>query len=445
VSATVQPQIETVAAPLETRSWSVGSRIAFRFCFLYFGLYCLLTQIFWGLLPIPGLNIDIRELGTYPPFRNIVIWTAEHVFRYSQPLVYSGSGSGDKVFDWVQVFCLLVVALLGTVIWSALDRRRGHYEQLYKWFRVFIRFAVAGQMFGYGIVKLVPLQMPFPFLTKLLERYGDFSPMGVLWFSVGASPAYEMFVGSAELLAGVLLIIPATTMLGALISLIDMSYVFALNMTYDVPVKLFAFHMILLALFLLVPERLRIARFCFQNCAIEAPVTSRLFTKERANRIAVVVQVVFGLMMLGTAAYGARQGWYQYGRGAPKSPFYGIWNVDEMSIDGVVRSPLITDYDRWRRVVFDFPQTMQFQRMDDSFAAFAVTFDPKQNTLALKKRTDPKWNGHLTVQRQDAGRMTLDGRLGQHAVRMQLSSMDRNKFLLVSRGFHWIQDYPFNR
>ena len=32
-----------------------------------------------------------------------------------------------------------------------------------------------------------------------------------------------------------------------------------------------------------------------------------------------------------------------------------------------------------------------------------------------------------------------------HAVHMQLKLKDRNQFLLVNRGFHWIQEYPFNR
>ncbi len=40
-------------------------------------------------------------------------------------------------------------------------------------------------------------------------------------------------VGSGELLAGLLLIISATSMLGALICLFDMIEVFALTMTYD--------------------------------------------------------------------------------------------------------------------------------------------------------------------------------------------------------------------
>ena len=443
MSATLQTPADVSGDQLQPARWGLASRIAFRFCLVYFGLYCLLTQILSGLLPTPG--IDMPEPGTLLPFRQIVIWTAEHVFRYKQALVYSGSGSGDKVFDWVQVFCFLLMALLGTCIWSALDRKRANYEELYKWFRVFLRFALAGQMFVYGTVKAIPMQMPFPFLRELLERFGDLSPMGVLWSSVGASPAYERFVGCAELLAGLLLVIPATTMLGALICIIDMTEVFVLNMTYDVPVKLFSFHMILMAAFLLIPHRWRLAQFCFRDCAVAAAAGRRLFAGERANRVAVAAQLVFGLLLFGTAVHGALQNWSKYGGGAPKSPLYGIWNVDEMSIDGIVRSPLLTDYDRWRRVVFDSPQSMGFERMDDSFGGFAATYDAKQAALALKKRNDPKWKGQLTVRRQGAGHITLDGRLGQHTTHMQLSRIDRNKFVLISRGFHWIQDYPFNR
>jgi hypothetical protein len=32
-----------------------------------------------------------------------------------------------------------------------------------------------------------------------------------------------------------------------------------------------------------------------------------------------------------------------------------------------------------------------------------------------------------------------------HTIHMQLALFDRNRFLLVTRGFHWIQEYPFNR
>jgi hypothetical protein len=39
----------------------------------------------------------------------------------------------------------------------------------------------------------------------------------------------------------------------------------------------------------------------------------------------------------------------------------------------------------------------------------------------------------------------MDGRMDNHQVHMELQLTDRNSFLLVSRGFHWIQEAPFGR
>jgi hypothetical protein len=41
--------------------------------------------------------------------------------------------------------------------------------------------------------------------------------------------------------------------------------------------------------------------------------------------------------------------------------------------------------------------------------------------------------------------LTLDGDMDKHKVHMQLQLVDRKTFLLVNRGFHWVQEYPFNR
>src|SRR5215471_2870428 len=208
----VQLEEECTVHELPQR-WNAATRVAFRFCFVYFGLYCLLNQILTSLVPLP--NVDIPDLSTVVPVRNVVLWAGKHILGINSPIAYAATGSGDKTFDWVLLFCMLVVALFATVVWSILDGRREDYSDLYKWFRLFIRVCLAGQMFVYGFAKVVPTQMPFPALTKLLEPYGNFSPMGVLWSSIGASPAYEIFAGSAEVLAGVLLIVPRTAMLGA--------------------------------------------------------------------------------------------------------------------------------------------------------------------------------------------------------------------------------------
>src|SRR5258708_7542444 len=435
-----QAEAEQVRTESERPRWKAASRVAFRFSLLYLGLYCL-TNVLTALFPIPG----IPDLATLSPIRQIVFWTAAHVFHVSTPLIYTGSGSGDKTFDWVLSFCLLFIGLFATVVWSVLDRKRENYIAVHKWFYLFLRFAVGSLLLHYGMVKVVPLQMAFPFLTKLVEPFGNFSPMAVLWSSVGASPGYEMFVGSAEMLGGILLFLPRTATLGALICLADATEVFMLNMTYDVPVKLFSFHLILMSLVLLAPELPRLASFFFSNRAVNPSMRSQLFRTPRANRVALIVQVVFGLLLIALNGYGAWTNWYVFGGGAPKSPLYGIWNVDQLSRDGELRPALLTDKDRWRRVIFERPGAMAFQRMDDTFVYYGAAIDTKDGAIALTNRTDKNWKGKLKFQRPSRDQIVLDGEMDGHSLRMQLKLLDRNKLLLLNRGFHWIQEYPFSR
>jgi hypothetical protein len=439
-----QPQPEIQPNELPQPKWSLALRVAFRFCCIYFALFAFYDQIFISLFTA-AFDVDIQNPSTFWPARQTVIWTAIHLFHGPSTLTYQDNGSGDKTFDWVLTFCLLVFSVLVTAAWSVLDRKRPNYITLHKWFRVFVRFALAGQMLLYGFVKAVPLQMPYPFLTRLLEPFGSFSPMGVLWSSIGASPAYETFTGCAEILGGLLLLAPRTTLLGALICAADLTQIFMLNMTYDVPVKLLSFHLLLLAVVLLAPDLPRMFMFFFSNRATEPAPPMDLFQTPRARRIALAAEVVFGLWLIGTNIYGAWQGWHLYGGGQEKSKLYGIWDVETLSLDSQLRAPLLTDKDRWRRAIFERPKNMTFQRIDGSFAGYGASLDVKRNSLTLTKGSDKNWKANFIFQRAAPDRLTLDGDMDKHKVHMELRLFDRNKFLLVNRGFHWVNEFPFNR
>lgn len=439
--STPATQLQSGVEP-KRQIWSPGTRVGFRFCFVYFTLYCLSNQIVTGLLPIS--IIEIPDPATKWPMRQIVTWVAIHVFHVKTELVYF-SGSGDKTFDWVLVFCLLVFSVFATIVWSLLDRKHEQYAALYKWFRLFIRFCLVGQMFGYGLAKAIPLQMPFPSLARLVEPYGNFSLMGVLWASIGASRAYEIFAGVAETLGGILLIFPRTMTLGALVCLLDMVQVFMLNMTYDVPVKLFSFHLILMSLLLLVPDFRRLADFFLLDRAADPPSHPSLFRTPRGNRIALAAQIVFGFLLLGMNAYGSWTARAQYGEAQEKSALYGIWNITDMTVDGQSRVPLLTDNGRWRRAIFELPTRMVFQRMDDTLERYSCHVDVKGGSLELTKDEDKNWKASFVFQRPTPEQLILDGEMDSHKLHMQLQLFDRQKFLLVSRGFHWIQEYPFNR
>jgi len=74
----------------------------------------------------------------------------------------------DSDFYWVQAFWLLIVSVIATAAWSLLDRKRDNYHVLNRYFRFFVRFGLAAQMFEYGMTKLIPTQFPSPSLNTLV-------------------------------------------------------------------------------------------------------------------------------------------------------------------------------------------------------------------------------------------------------------------------------------
>jgi uncharacterized membrane protein YphA (DoxX/SURF4 family) len=445
------PEIDALpASPTQPSSppdvqprWSLATRIAFRLCFLYFSLYVFSTQMLGGLVPFSWA----RNLGGTALMQRIVTWTGAHVFHVGYAYSFQTTGSGDKTVDYLQAFSLLMISIAATVVWSLADRRRPNYRALNKWFRVFLRFSVGSTMIGYGMVKAVPLQMPAPGLQRLLEPFGNFSPMGVLWYSVGASKGYEIFAGLMELTGGVLLFVPMLATLGAMVTFADSVQIFTLNMTYDVPVKLFSLHLILMSLVLIAPEAARIARVLVFNRTAGPSEQPPLFRRRSLVSIAIAIQLGYGSFLLWDAYSGARQSWTQYGGGAPKSPLYGIWNIETMTVDGHTRSPLVTDYGRWRRVFFQTPTAMTFQRMDDTFLGYGAKIDMAAKTIAVTGGPPGTPASTFRFQQPDGERLILDGALDGHIIHIDARLFDRNKFLLVSRGqqFNWIQERPFNR
>jgi hypothetical protein len=148
---------------------------------------------------------------------------------------------------------------------------------------------------------------------------------------------------------------------------------------------------------------------------------------------------------MGMNAYGSWSLWHTFGGGSPKSALYGIWNVEELVIDGQPRPPLMSDQERWRRAIFDVPTRAAFQKMDESLVRFGSEIDTKSNSVKLTKNDDKKWKTMFVYTRPAADQLTLEGEMDGHKEKMVLQRVDRGKFLLVSRGFHWIQEYPFNR
>ena len=416
---------------------SVWRAFAFRFTVVYFALYSAATQILGGVLLLPGAALP--ALGTVWPMRDITLALAQNVFGLTPPLLYTGN-SGDTAFHWVQNAWLLMLALTAAALWSARDRDRDH-PALRTWFRVFLRFALAAQMFYYGMAKIVPTQFPPPGLVTLIEPVGHASLSDLLWTFIGASLPYQIFTGCAELLAGLLLLTPQTTTLGALIGVADMLQVFVLNMTYDFGLKQISFHLLVMFVWLLAPEFRWLASVLVLNRPA-SPSTGHLpFATARANRIALIAQVAFGAyLVVMFTSLSVRYYYAAGGPGSPKSPLYGIWNVEQLSVDDEIRPAVMNDYDRrWRRVIFDAPNVAVFQRTDDSLAHYGASIDEAGRSLALTKRNSRTWSARFSIERPSRDRLVLVGDMDHYRIRLQLRLVELDTFRLLRSRFRWVR------
>jgi len=420
--------------------WQVAKRIAFRYTFVYFLLY----SFPFPLQHIPYLGGYISRYYSLL-WQSVVPWVGKHILRVSYDIPIAMSGSGDKTYDWVQNFCFLTLAALATIVWSLLDRKRISYQKLHQWFTLYMRFVLAGWMIVYGAMKAIPTQMPRPFLTRLIEPYGDFSLMGVLWSFMGASPAYTSITGTIELVGGILLIFPRTTILGAIVSFIAMVQVFILNMCYDVPVKLFSFNLVLMSVFLLAPHMGRMMKVLLLNRATEPAPVHPFFERRWLNRSLLIAQIAFGLYLVGMNMYGSYEGYNRYGTGAPKPPLYGIWMVEDYNINGEVKPPLLTDEARWQRVIIQNQSGLVIQPMRGANVFYRSQLDMENKTLSLGKATDQEWKADFTFEETEPGQMKLTGAMDGNRIEAKLVRFDETQYLLNSRGFHWIQERPFNR
>ena len=76
---------------------------------------------------------------------------------------------------------------------------------------------------------------------------------------------------------------------------------------------------------------------------------------------------------------------------------------------------------------------------------FVLDLNMENKSLSLGKRDNSDWKAEFSFEEIDPELITLSGEMDGHKTNAKLVRFDESKFLLRNRGFHWIQEYPFNR
>lgn len=437
----LEPQTEPAitSSPETPVQWSTTLKIAFRFAFCYFGLYCFPFP--FGALPYTDKPNEWYEAI----WHKVVPWFAQHVLHLAQPITIFTNGSGDTTYDYVRALCFLIIAAIATVAWTTLDSKRQNYMRLADGWRLYIRLTLGAALLSYGAFKVIPSQFPPLLQWRYLETYGTSSPMGILWSFMSASKTYTIFAGAVEVLGGALLFIPRLSTLGALVSIGAMANVFLLNMSYDVPVKLYSFHLLLSSIVVALPQMQRLTRFFVLNQTVEPARVELRFQKRWSNYALLAGQLALGICVGATTFRISYQQLKTFTSSGIVSPaLHGAWNVDEFDVDGRPLPPLLTDTLRWQKVIFDFRGVLAFQQMNGNIMRLSAKIDADKRAIEMTKRNDAKWKANLTYALPTADTMTMDGEIDGQKVLIKLHHLD-GKYFLNTRGFHWINEFPLNR
>ncbi len=342
----------------------------------------------------------------------------------AEAATYRQTGSGDTTLQYVSVFLSFVAALCGTAIWSMLDQRREQYVILHSWLRLIIRYFLALMLIGYGNSKVFLLQFPENSLSRLGQEYGTFSPMGVVWSFMGASAAYTVFSGLAEVTGGILLFFRRTTALGAAVTFGVMTNIVALNYCYDIPVKIHSTHYLLMSAFLLAPDFRRLVNVFLLNRVAE-PADFR-FPEFAPGWHLLTSRIVWAVVFFGILIGGGVTAYRQYLVQKPRPPLYGMYAVESETPNG------------WHRVVIESPDKVTFRLRDGRVVSQAVEYDVAKQVITFNKNAPYRWS------RQDGDRLVLSTTWEGKDITIRMRRIDET-LLLRTRGFHWIQEIPFNR
>lgn len=343
------------------------------------------------------------------------------------------TGSGDTRMDYLCALTVLIFSVLIASIAFLFARVRNAALSLLTAMMIYARFYLAIYLMIYGIAKLYSGgQFGELGFYRLDAVFGDMSPMGLLWSFMAYSKPYTVFIGIAEMSAGILLLFRGTSLIGAILGFGVMLNVFLLNMFYDVPVKLFSFHLTLVA-FALGFQNFRQIVIFLSGGRPEAlkfyavPITDRM-----TNRAIFFSKL--GLVVLGVAAL------FVFDPAAESGDTFDTLNGVYVFEETGEETPFPKEWKRmaWESLYVSFT-TDSGHRIQAS-----ATVDTLAQTMKIQTYADSmEFNIRYVVLGHDKFR--FDAVQSDDATSVVAKRRRKEDFLLTGRGFHWISEYPFNR
>ena len=395
----------------------------------------------WDLLIYIASFIDPSS-EPYPidkafrPFVKSLHWLDKKLFHIGYDPALHGGFPGDNHFGVVFYLTILLLVFTCTIIWTIADRKRLSYDKLFYWFNVYLRYVLAVTIFGYGIDKLIPVQMPYPGTVELLTPLGEQGRFNVLWNFMGVSPGFMIFAGSCEIIGSLLLLYRRTYLFGALFTCTILTNVVAFNWFYNVPVKLFSLQLLLYDIYLVVPYISVLWLFFFRGQPANPGLKSYgLQTKWKKNVLRYNL-IIIPLVICIFSTIGVYNRYKEQQEERRRNKIYEVTSF----VAGDSLPPLLTDTLRWRRFVQNYKDYVIIYNMQDKTDWYQCDIDSIKKTFTLHDNPN-KSTWHLFHYEYPArDQLLLTGKWKGQDVVIRMKSVPLDSMYLNKEKIRLIQE-----
>lgn len=231
-----------------------------------FGIYLLL---FVFLVPFAHQIGDFQRKITHFLFGDAIRWISHSIFeKNSRP---------DFSSDSYSLGFLLLLLLFFSILLAGIIQNKGQKAAIFiGWIEEIIRFYLILVLFVYGLDKVLLMQFPVPAANIAYSNFGQLDRDILYWSVIGLSSKYQFILGITEIIGGLLLAFNRTKVVGLLLSLAIFIQVLIINIGFDISVKIFSIHLIIMVLFLLRNQLKTLFEFFVLGRSTKLVVNSQL-------------------------------------------------------------------------------------------------------------------------------------------------------------------------
>lgn len=340
------------------------------------------------------------------------------------------TGSGDTTFDYVMIPAMICVSFTIGLILFAIKKVRTNANEFYKWSLVYARYFVGLTLISYGVAKFLVGQFPGPSLYSVDVLYGEMSPMGLAWRFFGYSDTYKIFMGLSEILAGFLLLFRRTVVLGALVSIAVCTNIVLVNFSFDIPVKLFSSHLLVFSFLVLLPSLKSIFDFFLLQKNTTLGTLTPYFTKRKYQIIWLLLNIYYVGVIPITRMFGHYQG--------------QKFRVHQNEWDGIYSGFEADESRAWERLLVEGNYLVLITE-NGNREWININEVLPEGKISLKNAGNEEKPNELTIKELSEKEYELELRIGNKKPKVNGKRKRISDYPLVQRGFHWINEYPYNR